>query len=102
MLEGIVADLQEAARRNLTAKAWAYMKSGATDERSKSPAIHHYHTSPSLSSPLPIINEIGGVDDINQREGLTEWKLISSSKPKSKFLQFNAIPTPNLNRRRRM
>jgi len=30
------ADSQEAARRNLTAKAWAYMKSGATDERSES------------------------------------------------------------------
>lgn len=25
---------QEAARRNLTSKAWAYMKSGATDEYS--------------------------------------------------------------------
>jgi hypothetical protein len=33
------ADWQEAARRNLTAKAWAYMKSGATDERSRSPSL---------------------------------------------------------------
>jgi hypothetical protein len=38
-------DEKEAARRNLTAKAWAYMKSGATDERSK--------LSPSFSLPHP-------------------------------------------------
>lgn len=42
------ADEKEAARRNLTAKAWAYMKSGATDERSKS--------SPSLSLPHAILS----------------------------------------------
>ena len=65
MLEGILADLQEAARRNLTAKAWAYMKSGATDERSKSPAIHHYYSSPSLSGSMSITNERGGFDDID-------------------------------------
>jgi len=52
MLEGIVADLQEAARRNLTAKAWAYMKSGATDERSESQLSRYHHSSPTLSNPL--------------------------------------------------
>lgn len=37
--------MQEAARRNLTAKAWAYMKSGATDERSESLSSPSFRTS---------------------------------------------------------
>jgi hypothetical protein len=49
--ERSLADSQEAARRNLTAKAWAYMKSGATDERSESLPTYYHPTSnpPGLS-----------------------------------------------------
>jgi hypothetical protein len=49
--EKVMADWQEAARRNLTAKAWAYMKSGATDERSESLTLYDrpiFNFSPAL------------------------------------------------------